>query len=125
MHSAFTFIALLTPTLSLLLLLFAGGFAVTKVIQSLLRRQRALPSPVRILSASVFSKRAAVIQNWRTSSVRGSWAQSSMVYYVTFLGEHGERLEFPVPETAYLAFSSGDTGKLTIQGNQYLTFEPI
>lgn len=124
MHFDFPTVALLNPVLSVLLLLAAGGFIVAKIAQPLCRRQHTLPSPVRTMQASIVSKRATVTQNWNAHSVPSDYIRSSMVYYVTFLSESGEQLEFSVQKAVYHTLLTGDTGRLTFQETQYLSFEP-
>lgn len=124
MFSGFPIIALLNPILFVLLLLATGGFAVAKLVQTLRRKQYTLPSPMRTIQASIVSKRATVVQNWNAHSVPSTYVRSSMVYYVTFLGESGEQLEFSVQKSVYHMLFTGDAGVLTFQGTQYLAFDP-
>lgn len=124
MHSVFTVPTILIPLLFGLLFLVTGGFALVKAAQSLYQRQHTLPSPIRTTTASVLSKRAAVLQNWRSLSGAPLYPPSSMIYYVTFQLKDGNQLEFPVQKADYALLTKGAVGQLTVQGSQYLFFEP-
>lgn len=124
MHSVFNITAILIPLLFGLLFLATGGFALVKAAQSIHQRQHTLPSPIRTMTASVLSKRASVVQNWRSLSSDPLYPPSSMIYYITFQLKDGEQLEFPVQRADYVRLTKGELGQLTVQGSQYLVFEP-
>ena len=46
-------------------------------------------------------------------------------YYVTFQFESGDRQELRVQGTEYGMLVEGDTGKLTLQGTRYISFDRV
>lgn len=123
MHFNFGVLPTLATLSFVLLLLATSVLAVAGGARALRQRQRRLPSPVRVMPASIALKRAAMLQNWHTFSESSLSARASLVYYVTFQLEDGTQLEFPVQKTHYLALRIGDTGWLTVRDTQYLGFE--
>jgi hypothetical protein len=72
--------------------------------------------PVETLPARVIAKRPHTWGGTGDSSAHTS-------YYVTFELESGERLEMPVNDNFYGMNVEGDTGMLTHQGTQMMSFE--
>lgn len=72
--------------------------------------------PVETLPARVIAKRPHTWGGTGDSSAHTS-------YYITFELESGERLEMPVSDNFYGMNVEGDTGMLTHQGTQMMSFE--
>ena len=72
--------------------------------------------PVETLPAKVIAKRPHTWGGTGNTSAHTS-------YYVTFELENGERLELPVNDNFYGMNVEGDTGMLTHQGTQMISFE--
>ena len=50
---------------------------------------------------------------------------SHTVYFATFQFESGDRLELEIPHNQFGYLVEGDKGKLTFQGNRFMSFERI
>ena len=48
---------------------------------------------------------------------------SRTVYFATFQFESGDRLELEIPHNQFGYLVEGDKGKLTFQGNRFMSFE--
>lgn len=72
--------------------------------------------PIEILPARVIAKRPHTWGGTGNTSAHTS-------YYMTFELENGDRLEMPVNNHFYGLNVEGDTGMLTHQGTQMMSFE--
>jgi hypothetical protein len=72
--------------------------------------------PVETVPARIIGKRPHTWGGAGDSSAHTS-------YYVTFELENGERMEIPVNDSFYGMHVEGDTGMLTHQGTQMMSFE--
>ena len=74
-------------------------------------------SPRLTVDAIVIGKRIDV------STYHHSDARSTTDYYITFQVESGDRFELMVADDIYGLIIEGDSGKLTFQGSQMLSFD--
>ena len=83
-------------------------------------------SPKITVDARIISKRSKVKLtglNCEENISMFSLGPYVSAYYIPFETEDGEEKEMNVNVTDYRRFFSGDFGKLTFQGNRYLSFE--
>ena len=98
---------------------------VVVLVRGLLQWDRNNHSPRLTVDATVVAKRTHVSGHHRHGS-NGSYHHStSNSYYVTFQFESGDRQELCVQGTEYGMLVEGDTGKLTLQGTRYISFERV
>ena len=98
---------------------------VVVLVKGLLQWDRNNHSPRLTVDATVVAKRTHVSGHHRHGS-NGSYHHStSNSYYVTFQFESGDRQELRVQGTEYGMLVEGDTGKLTLQGTRYISFERV
>ncbi|WP_407945199.1 DUF2500 domain-containing protein [Paenibacillus apii] len=76
--------------------------------------------PVLTVPARIVSRRSEIRQN---STEEGSAARTTMIYYLTFEFENGERAEFKVSGSEYGISAERDQGWLTYQGTRYRGFK--
>ncbi len=63
------------------------------------------------------------IRRPRTSSAPGMYTHIMYIYYVIFDLEGGEHLKLQVSKVKYNKLKKGTRGKLTFQGDKYISFE--
>ena len=82
------------------------------IVQNLKQNHKNNNSPRITSDATVVTKRTKV---WGDHSHTG--------YFATFQFESGDRLELEIPHTQFGYLVEGDKGKLTFQGNRFMSFE--
>ena len=98
---------------------------VVVLVRGLLQWDRNNHSPRLTVDATVVAKRTHVSGHHRHGSDGSYHHSTSNSYYVTFQFESGDRQELRVQGTEYGMLVEGDTGKLTLQGTRYISFERV
>ncbi|MFD1774633.1 DUF2500 domain-containing protein [Paenibacillus rhizophilus] len=76
--------------------------------------------PVLTVPAHIVSKRSEIRQK---PPEEGNVAHTTMIYYLTFEFDDGERVEFKVNGSEYGISAERDRGRLTYQGTRYHGFK--
>lgn len=85
-------------------------------------------SPRLTVDAIVVSKTEEIHQQQHANAgditgAHGYHTTTSIMHYVTFQVESGDRMDFSVDSTTYEMLLEGDAGRLSFQGSRYLGFE--
>ena len=100
------------PVIFILMFCFVFGTIISTVVKSAKQNHQNNNSPRITSDATVVTKRTKV------------WGDHShTVYFATFQFESGDRLELEIPHTQFGYLVEGDKGKLTFQGNRFMSFE--
>ena len=100
------------PFIFILMFCFVFGTIISTVVKSAKQNHQNNNSPRITSDATVVTKRTKV------------WGDHShTVYFATFQFESGDRLELEIPHTQFGYLVEGDKGKLTFQGNRFMSFE--
>lgn len=100
------------PFIFILIFCFVFGTIISTVVKSAKQNHQNNNSPRITSDATVVTKRTKV------------WGDHShTVYFATFQFESGDRLELEIPHTQFGYLVEGDKGKLTFQGNRFMSFE--
>ena len=99
----------------ILFLAFFGlifGTVISTMVKNGKQNRKNDNSPRLTCEATVVTKRTKV------------WGDHSRTtYYATFQFESGDRLELEIPHNQFGYLVEGDKGKLTFQGNRFMSFE--
>jgi glycerophosphoryl diester phosphodiesterase len=100
------------PIFFILMFCFVFGMIISTVIKGAKQNRQNNNSPRITAEAEVVTKRTKV------------WGDHShTVYFATFQFESGDRLELEIPHNQFGYLVEGDKGKLTFQGNRFMSFE--
>ena len=100
------------PFIFILIFCFVFGTIISTVVKSAKQNHQNTNSPRITSDATVVTKRTKV------------WGDHShTVYFATFQFESGDRLKLEIPPTQFGYLVEGDKGKLTFQGNRFMSFE--
>ena len=82
-------------------------------------------APKLTVGAVITSKRINNVHNNHSSDVanRALYTVATTDFYVTFKLESGKKREFRIGPSEYSRLFKGEKGKLTYQGNRFLSFE--
>ena len=100
------------PIIFIFMFALVFGLIISTLLKSAKQNHQNNNSPRITSEATVVTKRTKV------------WGDHShTVYFATFQFESGDRLELEIPHTQFGYLVEGDKGKLTFQGNRFMSFE--
>lgn len=110
--------------------MYVGGAMFAAILLSLLvtvivQEHKNKHAPKLTVNAVITSKRISNIRNNHSKDVANQalYTVATTDFYVTFKFENGKKREFMIGPTEYGRLFKGEKGKLTYQGNRFLSFE--